>query len=337
MKTIITFIAGALLASGLVYLMMNPKEHPQETAVAQTPETATPSATEPPPISTPEATEANGSTPSTSAAPASASSGHKPSAMPGKASAHTPAKPAQPAHNGTKDSGSTNPSSTSTSGTTTTNNGQQQQASNNTPAAPPYYDPNRNIPSGPPPEDRKPEPPKRVPKTVTIPAGTPLSVRIDQRLGTDKNKAGDTFPASLDQPLIVDGMVLAERGARVEGKVVDADPGGRVSGVASMTVQIVKLNTSDGQHVNINTDGFNKQAQSEKKKDAAKVGAAAGIGAAIGAIAGGGKGAGLGAIIGGAAGTGGVMATRGGPAQIPAETRMSFRLSAPVTLTERID
>src|SRR5947209_6341494 len=129
MKTIVTFIAGALLASGLVYLMMNPKEHPQETAAVQTPQTATPSADEPPPISTPEATEANGSTPSTPAAPASASGGHRPSAMPGKGSAHTPAKPAQ---NGTKDSGN------STSGTATTNNGQQQQASNNTSSAPPY-------------------------------------------------------------------------------------------------------------------------------------------------------------------------------------------------------
>ena len=81
----------------------------------------------------------------------------------------------------------------------------------------------------------------------------------------------------------------------------------------------------------------NKHTAAQKKKDAAKVGAAAGIGAAIGAIAGGGKGAGIGAVIGGAAGTGGVMATRGGPAQIPAETRMSFRLRDPITLTERIN
>jgi len=148
MKTIITFIAGAVLASGLVYLMMNPKGQPPETAAVQTPVTAAPSAAEPAPIATPEATEANGSTPST-AAPAS--SVHKPSPMPAKASAHTPAKPAHPAPS------STTPSSTGTSGSTTTT-GQQQQASNNTPAAPPYYDPNRNLP-GPPPEDRKPEPP----------------------------------------------------------------------------------------------------------------------------------------------------------------------------------
>jgi len=57
MKTILTFIAGAVLASGLVYLMMNPKGQPQETAAVQTPAMPIPSATEPAPIATPEATE----------------------------------------------------------------------------------------------------------------------------------------------------------------------------------------------------------------------------------------------------------------------------------------
>jgi len=73
------------------------------------------------------------------------------------------------------------------------------------------------------------------------------------------------------------------------------------------------------------------------KSDTAKAGVAAGIGAAIGAMAGGGKGAGIGAIIGGAAGTGGVLATRGKDATIPAETRLSFRLKEPVTLTEQLN
>jgi len=203
---------------------------------------------------------------------------------------------------------------------------------------PPYYDPARNIPSAaPPPEDKRPEPPKRTPKTVTIPAGTLLAVRIDQALSTDRNKAGDSFAASLDQPLVVDGMVIAERGARVEGRVTEADPGGRVSGLSQMALQLIRLNTSDGQKVNVSTESFTKQAASERKKDAVKVGAAAGIGAAIGAIAGGGKGAAVGAAVGGAAGTGGVMATRGGPAQVPAETRLSFRLREALTLTQRID
>lgn len=183
-------------------------------------------------------------------------------------------------------------------------------------------------------EERKPEP--RQPKTVTIPAGTLLTVRVDETLSTEKNGSGDSFKATLDQPLIVDGMVIAERGSRVEGRVVETDPGGRVRGVARMTLELVRLNTSDGQRLRLQTESFAREGERGTKKDAAKIGAAAGIGAAIGAIAGGGKGAAIGAGVGAAAGTGGVMATRGGPAQIPAETRLSFRLREPITTTEKL-
>jgi len=198
------------------------------------------------------------------------------------------------------------------------------------------FDPVHSSSLPPPPEDKKPEPPKRVPKTLTIPAGTLLTVRVDQTLTTAKNKAGDSFPATLDQPLVVDGMVIAERGAKVEGRVVDSDTGGRVSGLSQLQLELIRLNTSDGQKVRVATESFVKQGEKETKKDIAKVGAAAGIGAAIGAIAGGGRGAAIGAAVGGAAGTGGVMATRGSAAQLPAETRVSFRLKEPITITERL-
>jgi len=190
-------------------------------------------------------------------------------------------------------------------------------------------------PSTPPPDEPKPAP-KREPKTVTLPAGTLLNIRVDQALTTAKNNAGDSFKASLDQPLVVDGMVIAERGAQIEGRVSESDPGGRVQGVSHLSLELVRLSTSDGQKVRLQTESFAKQGEKQLGKDAAKIGAAAGIGAAIGAIAGGGKGAAVGAAVGGAAGTGGVMATRGAAAQIPAETRLSFRLREPITITERL-
>ena len=65
------------------------------------------------------------------------------------------------------------------------------------------------------------------------------------------------------------------------------------------------------------------------RQDAAKVGAGAALGAIIGAIAGGGKGAAIGAGVGGGAGAGDVMATRGKPAALPSETRVTFRLQRP--------
>jgi hypothetical protein len=163
-----------------------------------------------------------------------------------------------------------------------------------------------------------------------------LTVRVDQALSTERNAPGDTFRATLDQPLVVNGFVIAERGARVEGRVVEADPGGRVKGVARLELELVRLNTADGQRINIQTQPFTREAETSKKQDAAKIGAAAGIGAAIGAIAGGGKGAAIGAAAGGAAGTGAVVATRGKAAEIPAETRLTFKITQPVTITERL-
>lgn len=171
------------------------------------------------------------------------------------------------------------------------------------------------------------------PRTVTVPAGTTLRIRTTNAISTKTHNNGDTFTASLEQPLTVDGVTVAPRGATVEGRVVESDPGGRVSGVARLAVQLTSLRLADGRTVPISTASQATQARTTKKKDALKVGAGAGIGAAIGAIAGGGRGAAIGAGAGGAAGTGAVLATRGDPAVIGSEALMTFRLREPITVT----
>lgn len=182
----------------------------------------------------------------------------------------------------------------------------------------------------------KPEPPKHEPRQVTVPAGTLITVRLRDALSTERQSTHDPFFATLDAPLIVEGLVIAERGAQVRGRVIEALAPGRVKGRAALVLALDELSTSDGQKVEIRTDSFRHEAESGVKSDVAKTGVAAGIGAAIGAIAGGGRGAAIGAAIGGAAGAGGAMATRGKPAELPSETRLTFRLSEPVTLTEKL-
>ncbi len=174
------------------------------------------------------------------------------------------------------------------------------------------------------------------PRKVTVPAGTLLTVRLTEGLSSEKNQAGDTFTATLDQPLIVEGLVLAERGARVEGRVLEVERAGRVRGLASMKIHLTRLHTSDGQVVEIRTEPFGKTAEASRGDDAKKIGIGAAVGAAIGAIAGGGKGAAIGAGAGGAAGTGTVLATRGKPVVLASETRLSFRLQEAVTLVEKV-
>ena len=181
----------------------------------------------------------------------------------------------------------------------------------------------------------QPPPPPPPARKVTVTAGTLLPVRLIETISSDRNHPGDTFTASLEEPLVIDGFVIAEKGARVEGRIVDTRQAGRVQGLASIALELTRLATSDGQNVEIATDSFTQAGPESKGADAAKIGGAAAIGAAIGAIAGGGKGAAIGAGVGGAAGTGGVLATRGKPAVLPSETKLSFRLSNSVTITEK--
>jgi hypothetical protein len=179
-------------------------------------------------------------------------------------------------------------------------------------------------------------PPPREPHKATIPAGTVVTVRLGETLSTQKNHPGDTFSGTLDQPLVVDGFAIAERGSRVQGRITDLEQAGRVKGLAQISLQLTKLHTADGQDIAISTEKFAKEGPTSHKEDAEKVGIGAVLGAAIGAMAGGGKGAAIGAGAGGAAGAGTVAATRGKPAELPVETRLTFRIEQAVTVTERL-
>ena len=191
-------------------------------------------------------------------------------------------------------------------------------------------------PARPEPEHTTPPPlPPPEPNRVTLNAGLLIPVRLVDGLSTERNKPGDPFIGTLDKELVADGFVIAERGARVEGRVVSSDPGGKTRGVAALAIELTRLHTSDGQNIAIQTESFERRAEPNHQADVAKIGGGAAVGAIIGAIAGGGKGAAIGAGAGGAAGAGGVLLTRGKPATLPSETRLSLRLRAPVTITEK--
>lgn len=169
------------------------------------------------------------------------------------------------------------------------------------------------------------------PVTYTLAAGEDLVVRTTSTLSTKTNNAGETFTASLEQPLEVDGVVLAPKGSKVTGTVTSSDDGGRVKGVARIGVALTEI-VVNGKAYPISSGTYVKSAKKTVTKDAQKIGIGAGIGAAIGAIAGGGDGAAKGAGIGAGAGTGVVLGTHGDPAVIPAETVLSFTLSESITV-----
>ena len=187
-------------------------------------------------------------------------------------------------------------------------------------------------------ESSVPAPPAvQQPHVVTLQAGTNLQIRLGETLASDHNYTGDTFRGTLENQIVVDGFIIADRGSKVLGKVVNAQQAGRVEGLSGLTLALTEINTTDGQRVRIQTDLYDKKGPGSVGSDAAKIAGGAALGAIIGAIAGGGKGAAIGAGAGGAAGTGIVLATRGRPTTLPTETRLAFRLAAPVTITEQIN
>jgi len=175
------------------------------------------------------------------------------------------------------------------------------------------------------------------PRDYTLPAGTTFAVRLPREVSTERSATGATFDGLLEHDLKSGETVLAKAGTRVNGFVVDSDPGGRVKGVASLSVGVRSIVGVKGNAIAVTTDSFTAEAASTKKKDTVRTGVATGVGALIGGIAGGGKGAAIGAGVGAGAGVGTAVATRGDAAVIPAETLIDFKLVAPVKVTIQPD
>jgi hypothetical protein len=171
------------------------------------------------------------------------------------------------------------------------------------------------------------------PRVVTLPAGTVVPVRTIAELSTKNLADGSTFEAQLDQDLVAGDVVVAKAGSRVNGVVVTSDPGGKVKGVASLTVSARAIVGTKNNIIAIKADSYTAEAKSTKKKDAVRTGVATGVGALIGGIAGGGKGAAIGAGVGAGAGVATNAATRGDAAVIPAEQLIELKLTAPASIT----
>jgi hypothetical protein len=172
-----------------------------------------------------------------------------------------------------------------------------------------------------------------VPPQLTIKQGTWATIRTNQWLSSDRNQQGDTFTATLEQPLVVDGFVVAQRGATVMGRVTEAKKAGRVEGTSRLGVELTGLTLVDGQQVSIQSQMINRNGQTSVGRDAAAIGGTTALGAAVGAGAAWGRGAAIGAGAGAAAGIIGVLLTRGRPTLINPESVMTFQVTAPVTIS----
>jgi hypothetical protein len=179
----------------------------------------------------------------------------------------------------------------------------------------------------------QPPPAPNLPGHLTVQPGTYVTVRVNQALSSDRNQAGDAFSMTLVRPIVVDGIVVADRGQTLGGRVTEAKKAGRVEGTSRLGITITDLPVVDGQQVPVQTQLIERQGPTSVGRDAGAIGATTVVGAAVGAGVGGPGGAAVGAGAGFLVSTVGVLLTRGHPTIVYPETVMTFKIEQPVTIS----
>jgi hypothetical protein len=175
--------------------------------------------------------------------------------------------------------------------------------------------------------------PPQPPPPVVIPAGTTISVVTDEALGSKSSTTGDGFGATVIAPVSVDGNVVIPAHSSAKGTVVEAKAKGKVKGEARLKLALTRV-TINGTNYRIETTMTESTKKGKGKRTAVATGGGAALGAIIGGIAGGGKGAAIGAGVGGGAGFAGGALTGNDQIELPAETRLNFKLTSDLTLNE---
>lgn len=210
----------------------------------------------------------------------------------------------------------------------------QQPAAANNPPAPP---PDSTTPAPAPGQSAAAEAPAAAPPPaaqVTIPAGTPIRVRLDEDLGSKISQAGETFDATVADDVVVHGQTVIPREARAEGVVIDAKALGHFKGGALLELRLERVKTRWGSYP-VSTSTMERAEGGKGKRTALFAGGGGAFGAIVGGLAGGGKGALIGGLAGAGAGTAGSAMTGNREIFLPAETLITFRLEHSVHITEQ--
>jgi hypothetical protein len=180
---------------------------------------------------------------------------------------------------------------------------------------------------------RRTEPaPPPAPVDLTIPVGTRFRVTTGEDLGSKISQSGQSFSATVADPIVVRGVTVVRAGSTAHGTVIDAKSLGRFKGQAELALRLDSIR-SDGRTYAVETSSIERVEKGKGKRTAVLAGGGGGLGALIGGLAGGGKGALIGALAGAGAGTAGTAFTGNKQIVIPAESTLTFRLEHAVTVS----
>ena len=168
-------------------------------------------------------------------------------------------------------------------------------------------------------------------ESLTVPASTEISIRLDRSIATNRSTPGDPFKGTVTEPIMINGKTAIPKDSPVEGRIVYVHESGRLRGVAQLRLALESVDIN-GKEYGVHTSTFARRGGGHKKRDWAFIGGGAGGGTLIGALAGGGEGALIGGPIGAGAGIAAAALTGKKNFELPAETVLTFQLVDPVTV-----
>ncbi|RPJ86728.1 MAG: hypothetical protein EHM18_04740 [Acidobacteria bacterium] len=181
--------------------------------------------------------------------------------------------------------------------------------------------------------------------SVAIPAETKVTIRLEEKLSTRRNRNGDVFYAEILSDVPVAHGLAIPQGTQVVGRVAHSRRAGRISGRAELKLEFDALQFRNGIKVplqavlvsvaskpaNVKKPG-SIEADGQRARDMSSVGVVTGVGTLIGSIKGGAKGAVIGAGAGAVIGLAGILAGRGRDLDLDAETEITIRLTSAAVL-----
>ena len=175
-----------------------------------------------------------------------------------------------------------------------------------------------------------PPPPATVP-SPEVPAGTVLSIRMNQGIDVKHAQSGETFSGTIVNPVNVEGDTVIPAGSIADGVVLHAHKRGHFKGASVLQLTLTGLNVN-GQHYRLDTSSLTRTKKGKGKRTAAFLGGGTGLGMLIGGVASGGVGLLVGGLAGAGAGTAGAAFTGNKDINIPAESVVSFKLERSIQL-----
>ncbi|MDX1643800.1 MAG: hypothetical protein R3244_05520 [Thermoanaerobaculia bacterium] len=169
------------------------------------------------------------------------------------------------------------------------------------------------------------------PEPVVVPAGTTLTLRLEDTLSSHETPVGASFTGQVVQEVSVDGQLAIPAGSIVRGHVTEAQAAKKIGGRARLSLAFDELETPDGEVVPI-AARLAQRGKSEVGKDAAIIGGSTIGGAILGEAIDEGEGGVIGAVVGGIGGTIGALKTKGKPVVLSTGTMLHIALESSITV-----